>query len=431
MAKHLGTIWPLDPHSPAKHAILRRYLQACVPILGRTHGRVVYIDGFAGPGVYTGGATLESARKKSGGGGGLFSAIPGVGDAIELAHDVTSAVGDFLHPDMPEVGDSRLDAIKEAIQRTVDEERDLLMRIEREVTALNELTETYAKALAENYNHRMQVLRLRTHVKQNILYYMQAIWSHEPPDQRYLRLHEVPVPTFADNTTYTFTPGFQPLSGNLSAYAHRRLPLDGVIPCRVFGVMVDPIFRPLDTKPLAQMADLDNLLGYFGNYMIFALKESNPLTDFMMEPYIVLGFDELTDPDDIGNWTLEEFAEYVIKLKERLTEEQFSEVRVELKAQYERLITNPRRNGEEIIIPTGSLFIEALPATASLLERFKAIHRAIDVKLAQANVRQAEIEALRLADRLLHDERTDPSIEKKVIIQGGPAEPVVPVDDPN
>jgi hypothetical protein len=57
--------------------------------------------------------------------------------------------------------------------------------------------------------------------------------------------------------------------------------------------------------------------------------------------------------------------------------------------------------------------------------------RAIDVKLAQANVRQAEMEALRLADRLLHDERTDPSIEKKVIIQGGPAGPVVPVDDPN
>jgi hypothetical protein len=53
------------------------------------------------------------------------------------------------------------------------------------------------------------------------------------------------------------------------------------------------------------------------------------------------------------------------------------------------------------------------------------------VKLVQANVRQAEIEALRMADRLLHDERTDPSIEKQVIIQGGPTVPVVPVDDPN
>ncbi|MDX2057238.1 MAG: three-Cys-motif partner protein TcmP [Gemmatimonadales bacterium] len=55
MAKKLDTIWELEPHTAAKHAILRRYLQAWIPILTRVHGRVVYIDGFAGPGVYKGG----------------------------------------------------------------------------------------------------------------------------------------------------------------------------------------------------------------------------------------------------------------------------------------------------------------------------------------------------------------------------------------
>lgn len=55
MAKNLDTVWRLDPHGAAKHAILRRYLQAWIPILGSTHGRIVYIDGFAGPGIYTGG----------------------------------------------------------------------------------------------------------------------------------------------------------------------------------------------------------------------------------------------------------------------------------------------------------------------------------------------------------------------------------------
>ncbi len=76
MAKNLGTIWALDPHGAAKHAILRRYLQAWIPILGSTHGRVVYIDGFAGPGTYTGGedgspiialkAALDHASRISG-----------------------------------------------------------------------------------------------------------------------------------------------------------------------------------------------------------------------------------------------------------------------------------------------------------------------------------------------------------------------------
>ena len=48
-----STEWPIEPHTRAKHEILRRYLQAWVPILGRGgFPEVVYIDGFAGPGRY-------------------------------------------------------------------------------------------------------------------------------------------------------------------------------------------------------------------------------------------------------------------------------------------------------------------------------------------------------------------------------------------
>jgi three-Cys-motif partner protein len=53
VAKHLGTVWDLDPHTAAKHMILRRYLQAWLPILSRRHERVLYLDGFAGPGIYS------------------------------------------------------------------------------------------------------------------------------------------------------------------------------------------------------------------------------------------------------------------------------------------------------------------------------------------------------------------------------------------
>lgn len=52
MADHLPTIWPIDPHTHAKHIILKRYLDAWLPIMTRSHGRVLYIDGFAGPGRY-------------------------------------------------------------------------------------------------------------------------------------------------------------------------------------------------------------------------------------------------------------------------------------------------------------------------------------------------------------------------------------------
>ena len=46
--------WDIKPHTEAKHAILKRYLQAWVPIL--TQGNfpeILYVDGFAGPGRYS------------------------------------------------------------------------------------------------------------------------------------------------------------------------------------------------------------------------------------------------------------------------------------------------------------------------------------------------------------------------------------------
>ena len=49
------TLWELKPHTAAKHSILKRHLEAFYPKLSSVHGRVVIIDGFAGPGEYAGG----------------------------------------------------------------------------------------------------------------------------------------------------------------------------------------------------------------------------------------------------------------------------------------------------------------------------------------------------------------------------------------
>ena len=68
MAVPRETIWEIEPHTQAKHEILRRYLGAWFPILNRYHSRIVYIDGFSGPGRYKGGepgsplVALEVAR---------------------------------------------------------------------------------------------------------------------------------------------------------------------------------------------------------------------------------------------------------------------------------------------------------------------------------------------------------------------------------
>ncbi|MCR3720160.1 three-Cys-motif partner protein [Prauserella flava] len=48
------TVWELKPHTAAKHQLLTGYLKAWFPILSRWNSRLVFIDGFAGPGIYKG-----------------------------------------------------------------------------------------------------------------------------------------------------------------------------------------------------------------------------------------------------------------------------------------------------------------------------------------------------------------------------------------
>ena len=54
MATPKSTLWPLEPHTKAKHKILERYLDRWFRILGKSQNSVIqYIDGFAGPGEYS------------------------------------------------------------------------------------------------------------------------------------------------------------------------------------------------------------------------------------------------------------------------------------------------------------------------------------------------------------------------------------------
>ena len=49
------TTWRRASHTEGKHLILKYYLGAWLPILGRRNSRLLFIDGFAGPGEYEGG----------------------------------------------------------------------------------------------------------------------------------------------------------------------------------------------------------------------------------------------------------------------------------------------------------------------------------------------------------------------------------------
>lgn len=68
------TVWEAEPHTLAKHRILRRYLQGWMPIIlqSRHFPGLIYFEGFCGPGVYSGGepgspiVALEVAKEMTG-----------------------------------------------------------------------------------------------------------------------------------------------------------------------------------------------------------------------------------------------------------------------------------------------------------------------------------------------------------------------------
>ncbi len=49
------TIWTIEEHTKAKHEILKRYLYPWYGALGSSKKRIIYFDGFCGPGKYIGG----------------------------------------------------------------------------------------------------------------------------------------------------------------------------------------------------------------------------------------------------------------------------------------------------------------------------------------------------------------------------------------
>ncbi len=367
----------------------------------------------------------QAVYQKSGASdGGILGAVESL--AGGLAAGAAEKVGDWLFGGSSDNNSNNRQALQERADEAADQVRDLMFRLEREVTALNALTESYTKALRDYNNHQTEIVRLQLHVIDNIMYYMQAIWTHEPPDQRYFRLHNVPIPDLRP-TSRGFRVDLNAALAMPLASPHFALARFGGRNAKAYPFeSVTKINDQMSFKPLSQVADLDNLLGFKGNYMIFPLKESNPLTDFMMDPYVDRATGQLVDPADPLNWSLDEFTQYACCLKENLTNDEFQQLLPDLRKTYQTILSNPVRNDDVLVVPTNSLFIAALPDSHTLLEQFKLSHRMIDVLSAGADQRRKEVETLRYVARILSGEREDPNVDQKVLIQGSVPGVVVP-----
>ena len=322
----------------------------------------------------------------------------------------------------PETARIREAASQDAYQREIQKLRDLESQLAQTNNSLGRATEEYTDRLSEHLANVVLVTELKNHVKDNITHYMQAIWMHEPFQQRWLRLKDVPVPLLK-RAKRIYKIKTNPTVGNLANVTHLKAKVHSFATTGDFVLPPKKEDGTLETVPLYQVADIDGLLGFRANYMIFPMKKANAITDFMMEPYVekAAGGYGITDPDDLGNISLDEFSEYVCCLKENLTVEEFDELRDELSAQLKKLLQSPLRDDEEIVVPMDATYIEAILGATPLLENFKLLHRQIDAADAQEDLRLKKMEKLRYAQRLLNDELDDPETDVKYVFEGAPA----------
>jgi hypothetical protein len=331
----------------------------------------------------------------------------------------------------------RLDRIEKMIRSKQDE-------LSMQRNALDRAITEYNKVVLENHNKIRQVDRLIDHLRDNILYYMKAIWSHEPPDQRYLRLfnHEVPFWGYPDDDMDILV-RVRSSSGTI----------DDILPGSPYEIILPPPDPQKEKKrKLVEIADIENLLGFKGNYMIFPLRVQSYVTAYMAQDFVGGLFDSReNEEEDLMSTSIEELINgyrqpaaagmsiqtYAVdpdpngsisvhSLNDALNyieSHKGIRVPVEIKAKLNDLLEkgtlSPQSTPQRIIVPTNSLYIEALPGKHPILEDFKLRHRIIDVQKAIAEHKSMELENIRAEARLRKLDLSDKDVDQIIRIESG------------
>jgi hypothetical protein len=327
------------------------------------------------------------------------------GETVALVKSIFDPLGITSGPKVDD-GNSdraRIDFAKDALNRAQAKVNQLTGDLKTELTALQVAIDKYTAAATRHFGMLAEIDRLRLHVKDNILHYMQAIWTYEPSDQRFFRLYNLDVPVFGHNTKVNVA----------DAKGISALTVEGTSTT----VALPPPTLLETTMKLHQVADIDTLLGFKGNYMIFPLVNfDNYMTWYLIHNYI--DFDPVAgvlakEPDPYANLTTTDLQKAMAEIYAK-NPDSFAANEAAFAEAMLRLLSDQTPN--MVILPSNSLYIEALPGTHPLLEDFKLIHRALDIKKTQAEVRKAELENLRLAARLENAEYGDPDIDKVVVV---------------
>lgn len=300
---------------------------------------------------------------------------------------------------------------------------------------------------------RQKLERLLSHIRQNLLYYFQAIWAYEPPDQRLLRYKKEGrrVPIEWRGTIALIQKAGTPLPISLSN------------------------FTPTDREAeLWEIIDPTGPIGYIGNYAVFALKpladhweisqvsllgrrnDDRVIADVEQQGELVIGVNEVlgvlanpyTDPitDSLKDpaWDLfqreakktssgrlrqltdEEVFDlisYLPRLADQLLDENGDVIRG-ANDELKRPISQDewgeylyrKNNTRRFLVDSNNVYLNIRASGGAALEPFKRAHRYLDVLRAAEELRAERLKNIRRANLVASERGFDPDIEKVVIV---------------
>ena len=153
-------------------------------------------------------------------GGGFVAALTGglstLFTAQNAASNLQQAVANAAMAEATrKAAETRLQYAEQALADAQD-------KLKEATGAFDAATKEYAAALQNRFTRHVAIDQLRVHVKQNILYYMQAIWDHEPPDQRFFRLYnKLVVCPKPDPNCSPSTPTAESIKAEIQPYSGR------------------------------------------------------------------------------------------------------------------------------------------------------------------------------------------------------------------
>jgi hypothetical protein len=299
---------------------------------------------------------------------------------------------------------------------------------------------------------RQKLERLFTHIRQNLLYYFQAIWAHEPPDQRLLRYKK----------------------------EGRRVPIEWRGPIALIqegGATSPPSlagFPPTGREAeLWEIIDPTGPIGYIGNYAVFGLKpladhweisqgslldrrnDDRVIAGVQQQGELVIGINEvlgeLAKPYTDGNGSLKDpawdlfqreakkekpgrlrqptdeevynFISYLPRLADQLLDDNGDVIRG-ANGELQRPISYDewgeylyrKNNTRRFLVDSNNVYLNIRASGGAALEPFKRAHRYLDVLRAAEELRGERLKNIRRANLVGVQLAFDPDIEKVVII---------------